>query len=153
MWEESVQDGSKEEGIWGNGQGGSQESKLEPFTSPQGSSSLLPEEEQGWQMTSIIGKYLKSRVKVVLLEILQQGICRNFFNTSEPDNCNRPFPHYASMPANNGFKSRLGWTICFEIHTFTVFLSTPASTSNHCSKSLEQIRERSIAWGRGKRCH
>ena len=34
---------------------------------------------------------------------------------------------------NYGFKWRLGWTICSEIQTFTVFLSTPALTWSHCA--------------------
>ena len=41
---------------------------------------------------------------------------------------NKTFLHYASMPTYIGFRSRLEWTVCIEIHTFTEFLSTPAST-------------------------
>ena len=43
--EESVQGGNQEEDILCNGQGGIHERELEPFASPQGSSSLLPEED------------------------------------------------------------------------------------------------------------
>ena len=50
---------------------------------------------------------------------------------------NRPFPSYASVPANNNLKSRLGAKFSYICCIF----SHQASTSGYCSRELKRNSE------------
>ena len=92
---ESVQGGNQEEGILGNRLGGIQERELEPFASPQGSSSLLPEEDtdllhgmDGVEDDIFYREIVKIKGQSCSMGNFATKLVQKFFHTSELNNRN-----------------------------------------------------------------
>ena len=92
---ESVEGGNQEEAILGNRQGRIQERELEPLASPQGSSSLLPEEDtdvldgmDGVEDDIFYREILKIKGQSCSMGNFAAKLVQKFFHTSELDNRN-----------------------------------------------------------------
>ena len=90
--EESVQGGNQEEDILGNGQGGIHERELEPFASPQGSSTLLPEEDtdvlDGVEDDIFYREIVKIKGQSCSMGNFATKLVQKFFHSSELENRN-----------------------------------------------------------------
>ena len=90
---ESVQGGNQEEGVLRNGQDGIQERELELFASPQGSSTLLPEEGtsvlegmDGVEDDIFFREIVKIKGQSCSMGNFVTKLVQTFFHTSEIEN-------------------------------------------------------------------